>query len=202
MLIYFFGHTMVGPAHTTESQLTLEFITGYLIEQSLSVDNLFIFLLIFRYFQVPREYQHVVLFWGVIGALLMRAVFIAAGITLLNRFHWIVYIFGAILIYSGIRLLRQHGADIHPETIPLLRAFRKFFRVTATTRAKFFVARRPSLRHAAGAGPHCGRDHRPAFRRRLHSCCSGGHARAVHRLTLQTYSRSLDCGRCSSRWPG
>ena len=122
VLIYFFGHTMVGEPTRANSQLTLEFITGYIIEQSLSVDNLFVFLLIFRYFKVPQENQHVVLFWGVIGALVMRAIFIATGVTLLNRFHWIVYIFGAILIYSGVKLLRQHGADIHPEKNPLLRA--------------------------------------------------------------------------------
>ncbi len=81
VLIYFFGHTMVGRSAPTNPQLSLEFVTGYLIELSLSVDNLFIFLLIFRYFSVPREFQHEVLFWGVIGALLMRATFIAAGIT-------------------------------------------------------------------------------------------------------------------------
>ena len=70
---------------------------------------------------MPQEYQHEVLFWGVVGALIMRAIFIAAGVTLLNRFHWIIYIFGAILIYSGIKLMRQHGAEIHPEKNPVLR---------------------------------------------------------------------------------
>ena len=148
VLIYFFGHTMVGRSAPTNPQLSLEFVTGYLIELSLSVDNLFIFLLIFRYFSVPREFQHEVLFWGVIGALLMRAVFIAAGITLLNRFHWIVYIFGAILIYSGIRLLRQHGAKINPEANPVLRGFRKFFRVTSNYEGGNFFVRREGLRYA------------------------------------------------------
>ncbi len=147
LLIYFFGHTIVGGARPN-SQLSLEFLTGYVIEQSLSVDNLFVFLLIFRYFSVPTEYQRDVLFWGVIGALIMRAIFIATGVTLLNRFHWIIYIFGAILIYSGVKLLRQHGADIHPESNPLLRLFRKVFRVTKNYEGGKFFIRRGGLRYA------------------------------------------------------
>ena len=146
LLIYRFGHIVVGPSARPNSQLSLEFITGYLIEQSLSVDNLFIFLLIFRYFNVPRPLQHGVLFWGVIGALVMRAIFIFAGVALLNRFQWITYIFGAILIYSGIRLLGQRGAKIHPESNPLLRVFRKLFRVTSDFRgSRFFVRQGPLL---------------------------------------------------------
>jgi tellurite resistance protein TerC len=148
VLIYFFGHTIVAQPGRANSELTLEFITGYIIEQSLSVDNLFIFLLIFRYFKVPQENQHVVLFWGVIGALIMRAIFIATGVTLLNRFHWIVYIFGAILVYSGIKLLRQHGADIHPEKNPVLRGFRKIFRLTENYEGEKFFVRRDGLRYA------------------------------------------------------
>src|SRR3569832_1949309 len=92
VLIYFFGHQMTGsgrPNHT----LDLEFITGYLIEESFSVDNLFVFLLIFRFFQVPSQFQHKVLFWGIIGALAMRMFFIFAGVALINRFHWIIYLF-------------------------------------------------------------------------------------------------------------
>jgi tellurite resistance protein TerC len=142
ILIYFFGHIMTGHNARPNSQLSLEFIAGYLIEESLSVDNLFVFLLIFRFFHVPRHLQHKVLFWGVIGALIMRAIFIGVGISLLNRFHWIVYIFGAILIYSGIKLLRQHNAEIRPEANPVLRLFRKFFPVTETYEGSaFFVTR-------------------------------------------------------------
>jgi len=142
VLIYFFGHSMVGGHARASSQLSLEFVTGYLIELSLSVDNLFVFLLIFRYFQVPRSSQHQVLFWGVLGALVMRAIFIVAGITLLNRFHWSIYFFGAILVYSGFRLLRQKDKDIHPETNLVLRGFHKLFRVTDDYRdGKFFVRR-------------------------------------------------------------
>ncbi len=148
VFIYFFGHTLVGDNARPNSQLSLEFVTGYLIEQSLSVDNLFVFLLIFRYFAVPRKLQHEVLFWGVLGALVMRAIFIATGVSLLNRFHWIVYIFGAILIYSGIKLLRQHGAEIHPESNPLLRGFRKLFRVTKDYQGGRFFVRRNAMTYA------------------------------------------------------
>jgi tellurite resistance protein TerC len=147
LLIYWFGDTMVASARPN-SQLSLEFITGYVIEQSLSVDNLFVFLLIFRYFSVPRELQHRVLFWGIIGAFIMRAIFIAAGVTLLDRFHWIAYIFGAILIYSGIRLLLEHGAQVHPESNPLLRGFRKLFRVTKDYEGGRFFIRRDAITFA------------------------------------------------------
>ena len=123
----------------------LEFVTGYVIELSLSVDNLFVFLLIFRYFQVPTVHQHKVLFWGILGALIMRAVFILAGVGLIRQFHWIIYVFGALLVYSGIKLFRQENAEIHPEKNPLLRLFRRWIPVTKDYEgAKFFV-RRPGL---------------------------------------------------------
>ncbi len=123
----------------------LEFVTGYVIELSLSVDNLFVFLLIFRYFQVPTVHQHKVLFWGILGALVMRAIFILAGVGLIRQFHWIIYIFGALLVYSGIKLFRQENAEIHPEKNPLLRLFRRWIPVTNDYEgAKFFV-RRPGL---------------------------------------------------------
>ena len=118
----------------------LEFSTGYVIELSLSVDNLFIFLLIFRYFRLPDEQQYRVLFWGIIGAIVMRAVFIFAGVGLIRRFHWIIYGFGLLLLYSGIRLLFQHGGEVHPEKNPLLRLVRKFMPVTPDyVGSKFFV---------------------------------------------------------------
>src|SRR5271169_4115141 len=148
VLIYFFGHTLVSGHARPNPQLSLEFVTGYLIELSLSVDNLFVFLLIFRYFRVPRAFQHQVLFWGVLGALVMRAIFIAAGITLLNRFHWFIYIFGAILIYSGVKLLRQKGEQIHPEANPVLRGFRKLFPVTKNYEDGKFFVRRGMVRYA------------------------------------------------------
>src|SRR5256885_12683719 len=118
----------------------LEFSTGYVIELSLSADNLFIFLLIFRYFRLPDEEQHRVLFWGIIGAIIMRAVFIFAGVGLIRRFHWIIYGFGLLLVYSGIRLMFQRGAEVHPEKNPLLRLLRKFMPVTPDyVGSKFFV---------------------------------------------------------------
>lgn len=118
----------------------LEFSTGYVIELSLSADNLFIFLLIFRYFHLPQEQQHHVLFWGIIGAILMRAAFIFAGVGLIHRFHWIIYGFGAFLVYSGIRLLFQRGEPVHPEKNPLVKMFRRFFPITKDyVGGKFFV---------------------------------------------------------------
>jgi tellurite resistance protein TerC len=108
----------------------LQFVTGYVIELSLSVDNLFVFLVIFRYFKVPDEHQHKVLFAGILGALLMRVVFIVAGVGLIRRFSWITYAFGALLVYSGLKLLQQRGTEIHPERNPVLRLFRRAFPVT------------------------------------------------------------------------
>src|SRR5258708_16880450 len=98
----------------------LQFVTGYVIELSLSVDNLFVFLVIFRYFKVPDEHQHKVLFWGILGALLMRGVFIVAGVGLIHQFTWITYGFGALLGYSGLKLLREGGTEIHSVENPVL----------------------------------------------------------------------------------
>src|SRR5215470_227376 len=103
----------------------LEFSTGYVIELSLSADNLFIFILIFRYFHLPEQQQYRVLFWGIIGAIAMRALFIFAGVELIRKFHWIIYAFGLLLVYSGLRLLFQKGARVDPEKNPLLRLFRR-----------------------------------------------------------------------------
>ena len=108
----------------------LDFTTGYLIEESLSVDNLFVFLLIFKFFKVPANFQHKVLFWGIIGALVMRFVFIIAGVALINRFHWIIYIFGAFLVYTGVKLFKQTDSDVKPEQNPVLKVFRKIMPVT------------------------------------------------------------------------
>ena len=104
---------------TEGSQKALEFATGYVIEESLSMDNLFIFLLIFRYFKVPGTQQHRVLFWGIIGALVMRGIFIAVGVGLIRRFHWVIYAFGAFLIYSGIQMMVSKEKEIHPERNPV-----------------------------------------------------------------------------------
>ena len=111
------------------SETALAFLTGYLIEQSLSVDNLFVFLLIFSYFKVPAKYEHTILFWGIFTALIMRAVFIFAGIALLNRFHWIIYIFGFLLIATGIKLFFEKDKDIHPEQNPIIKFISNLFPV-------------------------------------------------------------------------
>lgn len=124
---------------------SLEFVTGYVIELSLSVDNLFVFLLIFRYFRVPADSQHRVLFWGVLSALVMRAVFILAGVELLQKFHWVIYLFGALLVYSGIKLFRQKGGDVNPEKNPLLRLFRRWIPITDDYQGERFFVRRPTL---------------------------------------------------------
>ena len=120
----------------------LEFLTGYLIEESLSVDNLFVFLLMFSYFRVPKQYQHEVLFWGIIGAVMMRALFIALGVTLIHRFEWIIYLFGAVLIYSGIQMALEKEKKIRPEKNPVLKLFRRLMPVTENYEGgRFFVKR-------------------------------------------------------------
>jgi tellurite resistance protein TerC len=108
------------------SERGLEFVTGYLIELSLSVDNLFVFLLLFSYFKVPSKFQHRVLFWGVMGALLMRLTMIFIGAALINRFHWIIYIFGAFLVYTGIKMFSQEETDLQPEDNPLVKIVTRF----------------------------------------------------------------------------
>ena len=123
----------------------LQFVTGYVIELSLSVDNLFVFLVIFRYFKVPDEHQHKVLFWGIFGALVMRGAFIVAGVGLISRFHWITYAFGALLVYSGTKLLRQGETEIHPEKNPVLRLFRRALPVTKEYVGGQFFTRKNGL---------------------------------------------------------
>ena len=121
-------------------QVALEFVTGYVLELSLSVDNLFLFLLIFRYFSVPEQQQHRVLFWGVLGALLMRGFFILAGVGLIHRFHWILYVLGALLIYSGIRLGFAGEHQIDPATNPAVKVLRRWIPVTDDYQGgRFFV---------------------------------------------------------------
>lgn len=120
----------------------LEFTAAYLVEESLSIDNLFVFLLIFRYFQVPEEYQHRVLFWGILGALVLRGLFIVSGLALLRHFHWVIYLFGAFLVYTGGKLAMAGKAKIQPEQNALLRAFRRWFPfIPEYIGGRFFVRR-------------------------------------------------------------
>lgn len=123
-----------------------DFLTAYVIEESLSIDNLFVFLLIFHYFQVPRHYEHRVLFWGILGACAMRAVFIVAGIALIHYFHWIIYVFGLLLVVTGVRLALEKDKKIQPERNPVLRLFRRLVSVTDEyVDGNFFVRREGRL---------------------------------------------------------
>ena len=132
----------VGVYHYQGRQKALEFLTGYLIEKSLSVDNIFVFLMIFSYFSVPPKYQHRTLFLGIIGAYIMRALFIAVGVKLILMFHFVIYIFGVFLIVSGIKMAFMKDAEVHPERNPVLRLFRKFFPVTERFEGDRFIVRR------------------------------------------------------------
>ncbi len=118
----------------------LEFLTGYLLEKSLSVDNLFVFLLVFTYFKVPRLYQHKVLFWGIIGALVTRGIFIAAGVTLIEHFHWTMYVFGVFLVFTGIRMATARDKHVDPGKNLVLRLFRRIMPTTPEYEgSRFFV---------------------------------------------------------------
>ncbi|MFD1002661.1 TerC family protein [Ohtaekwangia kribbensis] len=129
-----------------DKEKAIEFFTGYIIEKSLSVDNIFVIIMIFSYFNVPRIYQHKVLFWGVLGALVMRVIFIFAGVELLHRFHWLIYIFGGFLIITAIRMITSKDDKLEPERNPLVKLVRKKFRVTPAFHGdNFFVKIRGQL---------------------------------------------------------
>ncbi|MDO9171026.1 MAG: TerC family protein, partial [bacterium] len=119
----------------------LEFLTGYLLEKALSVDNLFVFIVLFSFFAVPAKLQHRVLFWGILGALVMRALFIVTGAALIHRFHWIIYVFGAFLLFTGVKLLLHRGGEIHPERNPVMKVFRRFIPLTSDYRGARFVVK-------------------------------------------------------------
>jgi tellurite resistance protein TerC len=144
--IYFFWDVIAPGSAYTNSEASLAFFTGYLIEKSLSVDNIFVFVLIFTFFAVPAAYQHHVLFWGIIGALLMRGALIAVGATLLKEFHWIIYIFGAFLIFTGIRMALHKSEEVHPENNPLIKLLRRIMPVTENYEGdRFFIRRAGTL---------------------------------------------------------
>ena len=119
----------------------VEFLTGYIVEKSLSVDNIFVFVLIFSSFAVPAAYQHRVLFWGIIGALIMRAIFIFAGVALITKFHWIIYLFGIFLLYTGIKIAVNKGTKINVENNRFLNLFRKYFPVTNEYHGSKFITK-------------------------------------------------------------
>jgi len=141
-LVVYFDYLRESPAVARIK--ILEYLTAYLIEYSLSVDNIFVFILIFSYFAVDATYQHKVLFWGIIGAIVMRAIFIFAGVTLIHKVHWVVYIFGAFLVYSGIKMLsqiiRKIVPEVEPERNPVIKFARKFIRISESERKdRFFT---------------------------------------------------------------
>ena len=117
----------------------LEFLTGYLIEKSLSVDNIFVFAIVFNYFGVSSKYQHKVLYWGIVGALVMRGALIALGTALISNFHWVIYIFGAFLVYTGIKMAVQKGVSVHPERNPIVNLAKKFMPITKEYHGNKFV---------------------------------------------------------------
>jgi len=130
----------IGVYYYMGSQTALDYYTGYLIEKSLSVDNIFVFLLVFTYFKVPDEFQHKVLFWGIFGALVMRLIFIFTGVALIERFHWIIYVFGGFLVFTGIKLAMEKDKEVHPERNPILKLVRRFFPTTKNYHgSKFFI---------------------------------------------------------------
>ncbi len=140
--IYFFWDTFVPASNYSNSEAALAFFTGYLLEKSLSVDNIFIFVVIFSFFAVPAAYQHRVLFWGIIGALIMRGTLIVIGSALLKEFHWIIYVFGFFLIFTGVRMAIQRNEEVHPEHNPVVKILRRVMPVTENYEGEQFFVRR------------------------------------------------------------
>jgi len=140
--IYLFWDKLVPDSSYSNNQAAISFFTGYLIEKSLSVDNIFVFVLLFTFFAVPAVYQHRVLFWGIISALLMRGSLIVVGATLLKEFHWIIYIFGAFLIFTGVRMALHRNEDMHPDQNPLVKFLRRIMPVTESYEGDHFFVRR------------------------------------------------------------
>lgn len=138
----------LGVWHFAGPQKALEFLTGYVIEKSLSVDNVFVFAMLFSYFAVPARYQHKVLFWGILGALVMRALMIALGAALISRFAWIIYVFGGLLILTGIKMILKRSEELHPERNPVVGWFKRWMPVTRDYRADRFFVVENGVRHA------------------------------------------------------
>jgi tellurite resistance protein TerC len=130
------------------AQKSMEFFTGYILEYSLSVDNMFVFIVIFDYFAVPRQYQPRVLHWGILGAMVMRFLFIFIGVSLIHAFHWIIYVFGAMLVYTGLKLMFQKGERVEPDKNPLLGLFRRFMPISTHYHGDRFFGREGALWHA------------------------------------------------------
>jgi len=138
----------VGIYYLWGQEKALEFLTGYVIEKSLSVDNLFVFLMVFQYFNTPAEYQHRILFWGIVGALVLRAIFIATGSALLSNFHWMIYVFGGFLVVTGIKMFLQGDEKLEPEKNPVVRLFQRMMPVTHDYHGQSFFITKDGKRHA------------------------------------------------------
>jgi tellurite resistance protein TerC len=123
------------------SQRGMEFFAGYLVEQALSVDNIFVFIVIFKYFGTPPEFRHRVLFWGILGAVLLRGVFVVLGVALIAKFHWVIYIFGAFLVYTGIKILRHSEMEMDPESNPAIRFLERHLRIVNRHEGQKFLVR-------------------------------------------------------------
>ncbi|HYE57761.1 MAG TPA: TerC family protein [Rhodothermales bacterium] len=152
--IYLYWDTLVPGSAYTGEQAALAYVTGYLLEKSLAVDNIFVFVLVFSYFNVPAAYQHRVLFWGILGALVMRAILILAGVALIQTFHWVVYVFGAFLVLTGLKMLRAGDLKLEPEKNPLVKLARRLFPVTEAYEGdRFFIRLQTGKRVVKKATP-------------------------------------------------
>jgi len=139
--IYFFWDWIAPGSTHSAGEAAMTFMAGYLLEESLSVDNVFVFALIFSYFRVPSQYQHRVLFWGVIGAIVMRGIMICLGAALVSRFDWILYIFGAILLYTGVKMARNKSEAPHPDNNPVVKLVKKILPISSEYDGKRFTTR-------------------------------------------------------------
>ncbi|MCS6882164.1 MAG: TerC family protein [Chloroflexaceae bacterium] len=148
LLLFFFWERLAPNSSYSAGDAALVFLTGYLIEKALSVDNIFVFVMIFSYFAVPAKYQHRVLFWGILGALLMRASMIFSGVELIKRFHWVIWLFGGFLIFTGIKMATSGDEKIEPEKNPVLNLFRRFIPVSATYDGQKFFTVQHGMRMA------------------------------------------------------
>ena len=138
----------IGVYYLWGQEKALEFLTGYVIEKSLSVDNLFVFLMVFQYFNTPAQYQHRILFWGIVGALVLRAIFIITGAALLSNFHWMIYVFGGFLVVTGIKMFLQGDEKIEPEKNPVVQLFQRMIPVTHEYHGQNFFILKDGKRHA------------------------------------------------------
>jgi tellurite resistance protein TerC len=144
--IYFFGDSIWGPGEGAD--LSLQFATGYLIEQALSVDNLFVILMLFTYFRTPHAFQHKVLFWGILGAIFFRILFILLGVTLIERFHWMTYLLGGFLIFTAIKMILEKDKEMNPEHNPVTKIFNKIMPVSKFYDGSNFFSRQNGVLHA------------------------------------------------------